>query len=303
MATTVLGLKTFAASDPVDYNEINDNYNKIDNGVKTAMQGRAAHNLLDNSDFRNPVNQRGQSSYTGSKYGIDRWRTWNDSATITITSNGIKGDGTEASVLYQDIEPKKVVAGKSYTVAAGYSDGSVSCKSGVISTDTNIGIWTSTEQVFFAYSDGKPFVRLWHATKTIAWADLYEGSYTADTLPAYQPKGYAAELAECQRYFWRCNNTWFAEGSGYASSDTQFRVSIVLPQMMRVTPTMISSTGDTTTYGIKIHTAGGANITPNTVTFSMKNNRIALVLTGTFTNGELGVLRLENDYLDFSADL
>ena len=60
MATTVLGLKTFTASDPVDYNEINDNYNKIDSGVKTALQGRAVHNLLDNSDFTKPVNQRGQ---------------------------------------------------------------------------------------------------------------------------------------------------------------------------------------------------------------------------------------------------
>lgn len=33
------------------------------------------------------------------------------------------------------------------------------------------------------------------------WAALYEGSYDASTLPAYQPKGYAAELAECKRYF------------------------------------------------------------------------------------------------------
>ena len=37
----------------------------------------------------------------------------------------------------------------------------------------------------------------------IRWAALYEGSYDASTLPAYQPKGYAAELAECQRYFER----------------------------------------------------------------------------------------------------
>ena len=35
----------------------------------------------------------------------------------------------------------------------------------------------------------------------IRWAALYEGAYTADTLPAYVYKGYAAELAECQRYF------------------------------------------------------------------------------------------------------
>ena len=65
MATTVLGLKTFTASDPVDYNEINDNYNKIDNGVKTALQGRAAHNLLDNSYCRNISNQRGEIGAAG----------------------------------------------------------------------------------------------------------------------------------------------------------------------------------------------------------------------------------------------
>ena len=35
------------------------------------------------------------------------------------------------------------------------------------------------------------------------WAALYEGEYTAETLPEYQPKGYGAELAECQRYFQR----------------------------------------------------------------------------------------------------
>lgn len=35
----------------------------------------------------------------------------------------------------------------------------------------------------------------------LKWAALYEGAYTADTLPPYVPKGYAAELAECQRYY------------------------------------------------------------------------------------------------------
>ena len=64
MATSVLGLKTFAASDPVDVNEVNDNYVKIDNGVKTAMQGRAAHNLLDNSNFS--IYQAGKNGTHGS---------------------------------------------------------------------------------------------------------------------------------------------------------------------------------------------------------------------------------------------
>nr|DAL70070.1 MAG TPA: tail protein [Caudoviricetes sp.] len=35
-------------------------------------------NLLDNWYFGNPVNQRGQTEYTGSGYGIDRWKIQND---------------------------------------------------------------------------------------------------------------------------------------------------------------------------------------------------------------------------------
>ena len=76
MATTVLGLKTFTASDPVDYNEINDNYNKIDSGVKTALQGRAAYNIMDNSYFiKNAfVAQAGVNGAHGAeKYLGDRW--------------------------------------------------------------------------------------------------------------------------------------------------------------------------------------------------------------------------------------
>jgi hypothetical protein len=38
-------------------------------------------------------------------------------------------------------------------------------------------------------------------TKSIAWAALYEGEYTKDTLPVYHPKGYAVELTECRRYY------------------------------------------------------------------------------------------------------
>ena len=45
------------------------------------------------------------------------------------------------------------------------------------------------------------------------WAALYEGSYTADTLPPYVPKGYASELAECLRYFERLGST-FSEQIG-----------------------------------------------------------------------------------------
>ena len=46
------------------------------------------------------------------------------------------------------------------------------------------------------------------------WAALYEGEYTANTLPPYVPKGYAAELAAC-------NSAPVSLGGGYGGGSLQ----------------------------------------------------------------------------------
>jgi hypothetical protein len=55
---------------------------------------------------------------------------------------------------------------------------------------------------------------------------LYEGEYTIETLPPYIPKGYAAELAECQRYFQLIIHNWaigFYE-QGYGNLQLRFPI-------------------------------------------------------------------------------
>ena len=206
MATTVLGLKTFTASDPVDYNEINDNYNKIDSGVKTALQGRAAHNLLDNSDFSNLVNQDNLSgTLTSAGYIFDRWSLV--SGSVAIGDSGITLDGTIKQVLE---------AAPSGSVTAAASAGAAS------------------------YDAGTKTFTLTASGVMITWAALYEGSYTADTLPAYQPKGYAAELAECQRYYYQ---SWTGSIGANGIITRQAMAlprlaSVELPCTMRTTPTI-----------------------------------------------------------------
>lgn len=203
MATTVLGLKTFTASDPVDYNEVNDNYNKIDGGVKTALQGRAAHNLLDNSWFVNPVNQRGQATYNTSGYCIDRWLLAAGSASI-----GDSGITLTGATFVQRVALK---AG-TYTFALHLSDGTtlfINIQYDGKSSITQIGGTSGTTGAYinsYNYSQGVvafQFVQGDGVVHIASWAALYEGSYTADTLPAYVPKEYAAELAECQWYYRR----------------------------------------------------------------------------------------------------
>lgn len=49
--------------------------------------------------------------------------------------------------------------------------------------------------------DGNNNPRFTLAAGSYKWAALYEGEYTADTLPEYRSKGYSIELLECQRYY------------------------------------------------------------------------------------------------------
>ena len=274
MATTVLGLKTFAASDPVDYNEINDNYNKIDNGVKTAMQGRAAYNLLDNSDFANPVNQRGRSgTYEGvsnyTTFVIDRWKTWSAGCTYTLSSAGLQIANLNASSSdgpWEGLPNPERMKGKTYTLAVGYNGGNVACGNVAVPT----GTLTEDKYLSAVSTSGtRPGVRFVIAstyssidfqilisagqTVTVEWAALYEGSYTADTLPAYVPKGYAAELAECQRYYYQSwNGSEF--NKGYITREAISASSLALiefPIEMRIVPTITFYTAANETGVVK----------------------------------------------------
>ena len=155
-------------------------------------------NLLDNSDFRNPVNQRGftGTNQTTESYGIDRWlMSVNTDGRITLKDGGLELVNAN---LFQRIESKRLDSDKPYTMALSFADGT-----------TRI----ATTWVDFEYEPGVSRVVFYNITGTIIGAALYEGTYTADTLPPYVPKGYAAELAECRRYFERLGTT-FSERIG-----------------------------------------------------------------------------------------
>ena len=276
-------------------------------------------NLFDNSDFRNPVNQRGQTEITGGwNYGIDRWKVsttyeQNPNGSILITDNGLSmGYWTD---MMQFI-PFEQLKSKTLTFAVCTENGVYAYTmtlpesvppAGSGGTYFGNGIWNDViimETVKFDDNDSVMF-RFRNAKTTnqlVYWAALYEGSYTADTLPQYVPKGYAAELAECQRYFWLCDNSYFSEGCGYAFSPTESRFMISTPQTMRISPTIIADNGNTTSYGIKL-IINGTVLTPTSVSVRRSNNRLCLTLLGKFTTTNVvGVMRIESQ-LSFSADL
>lgn len=152
-------------------------------------------NLLDNSDFTNPVNQRGQTDYTSNGYTIDRWELY--SGAVGLSSLGYI---STTGQMYQKIA---IPTDKVYTFAVK-NDAGIALVTGIPANgihSTTLGnalikLATIGEyaEVVIEPSEGHNLVGAY-------WAALYEGTYTSDTLPPYVPKGYAAELAECQRYF------------------------------------------------------------------------------------------------------
>lgn len=171
----------------------------------SAVRKAAPRNLLDNSDFRDPVNQRGIASgaAVGSyAYFIDRWINGEESSIAPkLNNNGIKPNGA----FYQNLDSLASYVGKKMTFAVGLSSGNVVTASGTLGDVT-------IEDDMFITTDGSNeisvggigyawYVWIYYPSSTIQWAALYEGEYTAETLPEYQPKGYGAELAECQRYY------------------------------------------------------------------------------------------------------
>ena len=302
MATTVLGLKTFAASDPVDYNEINDNYNKIDNGVKTALQGRAAHNLLDNSWFVNPINQRGARSYSSQGYSIDRWKSeiaGGTSFSISVSSGKLIISKSGGILRFYQILNNDMI-GKTVTYAVKTSDGIFSGTCVVSNTINNVRIG-SHNAYLSVYDNGNTIFSILFNdssddTIEIYCAALYEGSYTPDTLPAYQPKGYAAELAECQRYYQQYNTNEMSAVGNSESGITYIRCPLQTP--MRVAPSLVQSSVDMwTTYN---------ETTNKTETFTLYNSHPQCVYlkctSSTGSNYQL-VIATNNNAMAFSADL
>ena len=181
-------------------------------------------NLLDNSDFRKPVNQRGNTEITGDwNYGIDRWLVstkyeQNPNGSILITDNGLSmGYWTDMMQLI----PFEQLKSKTLTFAVCTENGVYAYTMTLPESVPPVGggamyfgdgIWNDIivmETIKYDNNDSVMF-RFRNAQTTnqlVYWAALYEGAYTAETLPPYVPKQYAVELAECQRYYRRIEHT------------------------------------------------------------------------------------------------
>lgn len=276
--------------------------------------GACVYNLLDNSDFVHPVAQAGVNGAHGATgYAVDRWmRT--SGATASLVSGGLKivSDKTNwVAGIQQRMKAKQFADVMTFAVRGVFP---VACRlfvyigSGTINFGTAYFEGDAAERTLILKMTkpdgltGDEVVNMYISPDTgstgtaavVRWAALYEGEYTAETLPPYVPKGYAAELAECLRYYRRitANNETFV---GYCASGVSY---CVIPlQTMRVNPSVVASGKFYYTLGNKQGTTT-ETATPHTANANRALIKCAIAETGVLT----GAITPQGD-IDISADL
>lgn len=236
---------------PKYFATMDDSYN----GGKTAFSAVKAgflsktyqHNYLDNSDFRNPVNQKGYqngSSAAAYEIFIDRWHNASTTAQPYYLSKfGLSMPAESTIVQYFD----SIRSGDTYTFAIGLTNGDVHTVHGIFSFSEDnswlrcaITNFTGGHVSMETYQ-GHASVAIYASVDiTVMWAAVYAGEFNATELPEYQPKGYGAELAECQRYFLRFPSG--AYGTGHYLYGRGLVIPISTPVAMRAKPTLSLTT-------------------------------------------------------------
>ena len=268
-------------------------------------------NLLDNSDFTNPVNQRGivsGNSVASGAYFIDRWYYIGESAgEFTLSEKGL--GFTVGATIVQRVG-SNIKSGTPLTFAVCMDDGTVFVANATVTYQAD-GSWLrliSTAEGIFIDTYGGNVEAIVYAMneRTVKWVALYEGSYTAETLPPYVPKPYAVELAECQRYYRRtgAGTGYSIFGFGHASSTVEILMYVPKGQMRIEAPTFSAFVpkGAFQAY----NPAGSVDITSLSADqYSGSYWRVKATVAGA-TSGEFYYLRAKNDlnaYIEENADL
>ena len=231
------------------HNEFNTINTKIDNEVN-ALSNNIAQlsnpNLLINSDFRNPVNQRGETSYTASNwrniYSIDRWMLAGNVFTLSVNDGYITlTTGSEECYLMQGIEKLKTIErDKTHSVNVKSISGtaylySQSGNSHYGKIALNVGI---NKASFNAKIETLVICLAPRTTIELYWAKLEQGSIATP----FVPRPYGEELALCKRYYQKFSPVRLSL-QAHTSGKLFFRLPFECE--MRVTPSVSMDSSST----------------------------------------------------------
>ena len=267
--------------------------------------------LTDNWYWGNPVNQRGQTSYAGVGYTIDRWKL-DVGESVTIDNGGLTF--TKANTyIGQYFDDFDKLIGRQLTGSVLTSDGDLYTGTFVYNGVLNQG------QTFFGNSRLGMYIQ-----KVSAGLTQVEINSNADNVKvlavktelgsqqtlAHKEYGdwvlneipkFGDQLAECQRYYQRlkASSGYMRFGLSIPITDTTANVFISLAGEMRTVPVM-SASGNLALY--LNNTFYGVTLSPAT----LSPYNAVLVATGANLPSAVGQLLAQGDpgaYIEFSADL
>lgn len=220
-------------------------------------------NLLHNWDFRHPVNQRGASSYTGARYGIDRWYVASSSVTAELVSDGVKftNSGDSTGYIRQWLEYGTPDGEYCFTIFAedstsssntmyfGYSDNTFSSSVPIAAGYNSVvsSADKSVKRVQINICAG--------ASVTLIAAKLERGNFS--TLAYDAPSDYGEQLGLCQRYYVSIDK---GQASGILSNNgTDYHLYFPLPVAMRLSKPTLESGAKFMIRTIKGYSAATGN--------------------------------------------
>lgn len=257
-------------------------------GAITLPYAISNKNILDNSDFRNPVNQLGQSSYACSGkavYTVDRWYITESTSlfpgtTLTVNDGYVTlGGPNELSGYGYPMKQRleSALPSGTYTFSALVETESSSRAAVVIrnSSGTSLQAAFSTQagprlvSVTYTGADAEVFEISTRATACKVYAAKLEcgGTQTLahqenDTWVLNELPDYGMQLAKCQRHMFclQTSATLYVLGSGHMFSSASARILIPTPVTMRAKPTAIPPGGNFT--NLRVNSAG-SQFTPS----------------------------------------
>jgi hypothetical protein len=286
--------------------EFTEWFNTVHLGEVTLPRlGGSNKNLLDNADFRNPVNQRGLTTYSFTNYSygysLDRYVIFSGvSGTITLTKNTgyitLAATNTNGG-MNQYLET--VLRDGNYTFTVKLSNGIYYSKIFSVSGTTVTFVNGSTPtglNLVLGYDGTQFFVQVYITAGysfNLAAIKLELGSVS--TLANDPPADYGEELRKCQRYY-------YAPTAGFdliarTWTSTIALATVQFPSVMRVSPTIIIKT-----YGSLYDSSGQHSIT-NISSERFSGNYLRMQIKGTgLVSGQYPAILVDTE-LAFSADL
>lgn len=272
-------------------------------------------NLLDNWYFGNPVNQRGQSAYSGlssGQYTIDRWKV--GGTDVTVADGAIDVSGGNNSTFIQDLESGvsgpltlsvliSAIGTGTTRACVRYTDGST-YQGNPLAVGLNVVTLNSSKPVsrVFLFTNAANSYTLKAIKLEIGsqqtLAHLENGVWVLNAIP-----NYGEQLARCQRYFYTARPSGvFILGDCMANSTAYTTLKLPLPVSMRTTP---SVTSDKMVYSASGYTNGTAptSVAPLS-TINRDFSQVNVLIGGTFTTGKVySVIIGAGGHLSLSADL